>query len=136
MDLDGSKVKWLDSHFQFSPSRLSVNTGMHVCLQQLACILAAACLYPGSSLPVSLQQVVGPTIVAADTDGDAAQGWVGLVAANDVAQGAAVVAATVAASVAVASQATIYVYKLVEGEVKVEKIEHTKAAAPAASATA
>jgi hypothetical protein len=45
-------------------------------------------------------------------------------------------AAATVATAAVVLQATIYVYKLVDGEVKVEKIEHTKAAAPAASATA
>jgi vacuolar protein sorting-associated protein 29 len=33
------------------------------------------------------------------------------------------------------SQATIYVYQLVDGEVKVEKIDHTKAP-PAAAVTA
>jgi hypothetical protein len=33
-----------------------------------------------------------------------------------------------------AVQATIYVYKLVDGEVKVEKIEHTKPAAAQAEA--
>lgn len=34
------------------------------------------------------------------------------------------------------TQATIYVYKLVDGEVKVERIEHTKAATSAPPAAA